>query len=236
MAKQDAFKDSPSFYLYTAQAFRAAGATPALCLKIVTNVLETSLCNAQTCRVVAYFVMSIGLMDTAVLAFENVLTLAPEEPQSQTDLAFARYFRLREKLGKRDGDAVRLPTSLVTQAEALTELRGVIGLLCFVIKKTDIPGRFREIEWPVLILLSWVVDWAEWRLGKPAAADLWPEADLPAKKYRLSAKLDVFIWLGWDTDHTDIDLHVMEPTGEECNYSHNQSTSTVSSHAICRCL
>ena len=62
---------SPSFYLYSAQAFREKGATSALCLKIVSNVLETSLCNSQTCRVVAYFLLSIGLMDTAVQAFEK---------------------------------------------------------------------------------------------------------------------------------------------------------------------
>ena len=164
------------------------------------------------------------MMDTAVLAFENVVTLAPEEPQSQTDLAFARFFRLREKLGKKSGDHPNLSADEV--ASAVAELQGVVGLLKFVIQKTDIPGRFKEIEWPVLILLSWVVDWAEWRLGVPAVADLWPETELPAVKYRLDAKLDLFIWLGWDTDHTDIDLHVKEPTGEECNYSHNSSRST----------
>ena len=38
--------------------------------------------------------------------------------------------------------------------------------------------------------------------------------------------LDVFVWLGWDTDHTDVDLHVKEPTGEEVYYSHNRSRST----------
>jgi uncharacterized protein YfaP (DUF2135 family) len=28
----------------------------------------------------------------------------------------------------------------------------------------------------------------------------------------------------WDTDNTDIDLHVTEPTGETCLYSHNRTT------------
>ena len=31
---------------------------------------------------------------------------------------------------------------------------------------------------------------------------------------------------GRDTDHTDIDLHVMEPTGEEVFYGHNRSSTT----------
>ena len=205
--------DSPSFFLYSAQAFRTAGADPSLCLKIVTNVLETSLCNAQTCRVVAYFLCSIGLMDTAVTAFENVAVLAPEEPQSQTDLAFARFFRLREKAGKPrasvgGGGGLDDPE----RSEALSELQAIVSLLTFVITKTDIPNRFREIEWPVLILLSWVCDWGEWRLGKEALAaekvSLWPEAELPASKYRLAAKLDVFIWLGWDVRAQVLSLFV----------------------------
>ena len=31
---------------------------------------------------------------------------------------------------------------------------------------------------------------------------------------------------GWDTDHTDVDLHVKEPTGEEVYYSHSSSETT----------
>ena len=290
---------SPSFYLYSAQAFRAAGAEAGLCLKIVSNVVETSLCNAQTSRVVAYFLLSIGLADLAVVAFESVLTQAPEEPQSQTDLAFAKFFRLRDRLGKRSGGA-ELTTEL--REHALSEVNAVIALLVKVIKKIDIPDRFREIEWPVLLMLSWVVDWAEWRLAdtpspwqvdwaltkvkkaqsdleiakagevsdtvknifgtasaedndddQPAAASsepkvaektepvgmqeaampqpdgplrLWPEDELESRRFRLPVKLDVFIWLGWDTDKTDVDLHVAEPTGEEVFYSHNRSRST----------
>ena len=387
---------SPSFYLYSAQAFRAAGAEAGLCLKIVSNVIETSLCNAQTSRVVAYFLLSIGLADLAVVAFESVLTQAPEEPQSQTDLAFAKFFRLRDRLGKRSGGA-ELTTEL--REHALSEVNAVIALLVKVIKKIDIPDRFREIEWPVLLMLSWVVDWAEWRLAdtpspwqvdwaltaesdkqrlarstelfeifdvdrdgklnkdeykaylkgigewgrgsytdelfwetwnrdlgktgctdqqgitlkawqdtvygriraaklhsdlakvkkaqsdleiakakeasgevsdtvknifgtasaedndddQPAAASsepkvaektepvgmqeaampqpdgplrLWPEDELESRRFRLPVKLDVFIWLGWDTDKTDVDLHVAEPTGEEVFYNHNSSRST----------
>ena len=191
---------SPSFFLYSAQAFRKAEAPAALCLKIVSDVLETSLCNAQTCRVVAYFVLSIGMADLAVTAFENVLTLAPEEPQSQTDLAFARFFRLREQVGKKDAGEL----GEEAKAEAQAELKGIVELLVFILRKTDIPQRFAEIEWPVLILLSWAVDWAEWRGVFPQGdGGCWPEDELPAAKYRLdSCKLDVFIWLGWDTDKT----------------------------------
>jgi len=96
-----------------------------------------------------------------------------------------------------------------------------------VLTSTEWPSRFREIEWPVLILLSWAVAWAEHKLP---SRSLWPEAELPAATYRLGGsagpQLDVFVWLGWDTDHTDVDLHVKEPTGEEVYYSHSSSETT----------
>ena len=36
---------------------------------------------------------------------------------------------------------------------------------------------------------------------------------------------DLMIVITWNTDNTDIDLHVIEPSGEECYYSHNKTKS-----------
>jgi hypothetical protein len=58
-----------------AAEFRAAGAPAALSKKLITNVLEHSLANAQTCRVVAYFLLSLGdaaCVDDAVALLEMV--------------------------------------------------------------------------------------------------------------------------------------------------------------------
>ncbi len=41
------------------------------------------------------------------------------------------------------------------------------------------------------------------------------------KRLRASLPLDLRIVLTWDADNTDIDLHVTDPSGEECNFSHN---------------
>ena len=76
----------------------------------------------------AYFVLSLGMSDLAVAAFENVITLAPEEPQSQTDLAFARFFRLRETLGRDQGQEL----SADATQRAQSELQTIIALLVFV--------------------------------------------------------------------------------------------------------
>jgi uncharacterized protein YfaP (DUF2135 family) len=38
-------------------------------------------------------------------------------------------------------------------------------------------------------------------------------------------KADVVVTITWNTDNTDVDLHVMEPSGEECFYSHPSTRS-----------
>lgn len=151
--------------------------------------------------------------------------LAPAEPHSFCDLAFARLLRLRQAS----------PTAEAATLKA--EVQRVVDDLTEVVTGLEVASRFREIEWPALILLSWAVAWADRNLsgrsakgGSSAEPSLWPEAKLPADKYRVGGakgpQLDVFVWLGWDTDHTDVDLHVCEPTGEEVYYGHNRSSST----------
>jgi len=109
------------------------------------------------------------------------------------------------------------------------EMGVVVAALTRVLTSTEWASRFSEIEWPALILLSWAVAWAEHAYPALQGA-LWPEAQLPAETFRLGGaggpKMDMFVWLGWDTDHVDVDLHVKEPTGEEVYYGHNRSSTT----------
>jgi Ca-activated chloride channel family protein len=220
----------PSTYIMASEVLHACGADAEVCADVLFNVLETKLPDTQCCRVVAYHLLSYGCFDDAIRLLELVReTLAPAEPHSYTDLAFARFHRLRHRSSGEAG-----------VAEIRGEMRQVISDLTKVVVGTEWASRYAEIEWPVLILLSWAVAWAEHRLSSSTAGDaasareggnsLWPEEQLPAAKYRLGGpsgpQLDVFCWLGWDTDHTDVDLHVKEPTGEEVYYGHRRSRST----------
>ena len=224
-----AVAELPSTYIMASEVLHECGADGRVCTDMLSNVLETRLPDAQVCRVVAYHLLSYGCFDDAVALLELVReTLAPAEPHSFTDLAFARFHRLRAK------------TSDLQTAAAHTrcEMARVVADLTTVLTGTEWSGRFKEIEWPVLILLSWAVAWAEHKLTELAGlgaqdsepANLWPEEQLPAATYRLGGaagpQLNVFVWLGWDTDYTDVDLHVKEPTGEEVYYSHNRSSTT----------
>jgi hypothetical protein len=58
------------------------------------------------------------------------------------------------------------------------------------------------------------------RLADYAKARL---AALAARQLRDTADLAALIF--WNTDGTDVDLHVIEPSGEECFYSHTQTAS-----------
>ena len=76
--------------------------------------------------------------------------------------------------------------------------------------------RFNGIEVIALMELNRIIDLAR-RAGI---------GDLPVSPALVqSMGLDVRIVLTWDADSTDIDLHVVEPTGEEVFYSHKRSSS-----------
>ncbi|MEO8186907.1 MAG: VIT domain-containing protein, partial [Burkholderiaceae bacterium] len=77
-------------------------------------------------------------------------------------------------------------------------------------------GRFADIDLITLTELNAVVADAE-RAGKPV--------DVSAIEPRLlkHLPLDVRVVLAWDADATDVDLHVIDPNGEEVFYGRNLS-------------
>ncbi len=86
-------------------------------------------------------------------------------------------------------------------------------------------GRFGDIhniaQLDYLRFLRRVADGREKAtLAKYAKARM---ATLAAMQLRDSA--DVAALIFWNTDGTDVDLHVVEPSGEECSYQHTQTIS-----------
>lgn len=57
----------------------------------------------------------------------------------------------------------------------------------------------------------------------------WDKSGANAKKhvgfYAKAQTLDLVVMLYWDTDKTDVDLRIIEPSGEECFYGHRQTKS-----------
>ena len=60
----------------------------------------------------------------------------------------------------------------------------------------------------------------------PAADGRSPPARAQLHLYAKVPRVDLQVLLFWDTDKTDVDLHVTEPGGESVNYTHTVSETT----------
>jgi len=165
-----------------------------LAIQVLSNIAELELENAALLRIVGYKLAEEGYLDLAASVFEQVLRQRPEEPQSHRDLALVLARR-----GRRTGGAA--------------DLRRAIDLLTHVVLNTW--DRFEEIEVIALMELNALL---------PRAKALGVEhTRLDSRLVRL-LDLDVRIVLTWDADLTDIDLWVVEPSGEKAYYAHNRTT------------
>lgn len=201
------YGQSPAYYLDVANWYASLG-EKALSHRILTSILDLGLDDPALLRVVAYRLMEQENWNEAVRLFEAVLTLRPEEPQSYRDLALA--------LARR-GEA---PSYQKVNAEkAGRDLSKAMELLYQVVMKEW--DRFEEIEVIVLEELNRLIAMSE-RLPERVRATLkTPDMD---KRLQRLLDLDLRIVMTWDTDMTDIDIWVIEPTGEKADFS-NRLTS-----------
>ena len=82
------FAASPAFYLDCADYLLKNGQKQ-MGIRVLTNIAELKLDNAQLLRIVAHKLNQIGDRDLAINLFEKIKTMRPEEPQSYRDLALA---------------------------------------------------------------------------------------------------------------------------------------------------
>jgi len=204
LRERAAFAESPSFYLDCADYFlrndqRAIG------LRVLTGLLDLKLEEPRLLRVVAHRLQQLGELDLAVELFENVLRLRPEEPQSLRDLAQA--LSARGDAGRAGKRAAELVSSDYVRALGLLEDL-ILG---------DWDSRFPEIEVVALMDAN--------RLLAIMQRERLPGIERVTLDPRLRKllDLDLRITLTWDTDQTDMDLWLTEPTGEKCDYSHNRT-------------
>jgi tetratricopeptide (TPR) repeat protein len=192
------FAASPAFYLDCADYLLREGEA-ALGVRVLTNLAELRIEDAALLRVLAWRLQQAGEIDRAVVILRRVTKLRPEDPQSWRDLALA----LAER-GK--------------GARSAADLEEALRLFDKVVFGTW--NRTVEIEIFALEELNALLAWigrAEWAGAKK------PEAPALDARLRKNLDVDVRIALVWDADATDVDLHVLEPTGEEAFFSHNRT-------------
>lgn len=187
---------SPSFYLDCAGAVLPLDKL--LGLRILSNLAELKLDDPALLRVFAWRLGEAGELDRAVETLERVRGLRPEDPQSSRDLALLLSDRMDRDRRSSDGArAVRLLYDVVVGEWS----------------------RFEEIEVVALMELNGLLT----RLERLDAASL-ATIDFVDDRVRKMLDLDVRIVMSWDADATDIDLHVIEPSGEEAFFGHNLTT------------
>lgn len=200
LVQRASFGTGPAFYLDCADFFARRG-DRVLALRILTNVAELKLEEARLLRVLAHRLEQVDELDLAVEVFERVRRMRPEEPQSHRDLALA----LDRRATMRQGRAARIP------ADALADAQRALSLLADVVMGTW-DQRFPEVQVLALEEANRIATAIE-RGGEHGA---WPlDASL-----RQLLDVDVRVVLTWDTDLTDMDLWVTEPSGEKCMYNH----------------
>ncbi|MBR4253585.1 MAG: DUF2135 domain-containing protein [Lentisphaeria bacterium] len=83
-----------------------------------------------------------------------------------------------------------------------------------IVKKPD--GRFRDVELIAITELNNIIVKA-----KRAGIEV---KDVDSRLVH-PLEMDLRVTIGWDTDMSDMDLHTIDPTGEECFYQHRLTTN-----------
>lgn len=202
LAQRRAYATSPAFYLDCAGFFFAQGET-ARAVRILSNLPELRLDDPGLLRVCAWRLKEAGAYDAALPILRRVAQLRPEQPFAWRDLA-----QVLEARGRRNRCAADL-------AEAL-KLYHKTAFTAWTVEGGIWTGAVALEEFNALA--AWVErqTWKEG--GKPAV----PEVEAV---YRRNLDADVRIALEWDVDNTDVDLHVLEPDGEEAFYGHRRTSS-----------
>jgi tetratricopeptide (TPR) repeat protein len=201
LAQRETFGASPAFFLDCADHFLRAGRRD-LALRVLTSVVELELREPRLLRVAAHRLRQIGALDLAVELFEQVKRLRPEEPQSLRDLALALEARADAALRERGRGDRGIAGSYERAVELLREL--ALGAW---------DGRFPEIEVTAIEEANRILAVLERDLAFPVSG-------LLDERLRGLLDTDLRIVLTWDTDSTDMDLWVTEPSGEKCYYGH----------------
>jgi tetratricopeptide (TPR) repeat protein len=185
-----------------ADVFYRSGATD-LAVRILTSILELKIDDPRLLRLVARRLQQAGQHELAIELFERVASLRPEEPHSPRDLALALVARADADRASRRYDARHIASDYARALDLFNPV--VIG---------EWDGRFDGIEEVALVEANRVLAIAEREHLPIGRVALDP-------RFRRNLDMDLRIVLAWDTDATDMDLWVTEPSGEKCYYEHN---------------
>ena len=168
------------------------GPRPADALKALSNLVENAPGDSVLARDVGFSAMEMGLGAQAYHLFRRVAASRPFEPQTYRGMAQALT-----ALGANDLALLYFEVGMIGQWDSrFGEFRKILLM--------DYQKFLEQVAAGTIQVAS--ADYAKARL------------ETVSREIGLS-KADLVVMIDWNTDGTDVDLHVMEPTGEECYYS-----------------
>ena len=211
IVQRKSYAASPAFFLDCAGWFFNKGER-VLAVRILSNLSEMKLEDAGLWRTMGWRLREAGELDEAIAVFRHVLEMRGEEPQSRRDLALVLSERGKEVFATGDAGAAK---------KLLEEAMKLLHEAAFTPAKRRSGRRGNDMQTSVIALeeLNGLIAWSASQ--KWAVALVVPAMD---DAFRRDLPLDLRIMMSWDTDETDVDIHVLEPDGEEAFYR-NRRTS-----------
>ncbi len=201
LEQRSRYASSPAFYLDCAE-YLLQNKKIALGVRVLTSIADLRLDDPQLSRILAHRLAQLGYRNRAIALFQQIQQQRPDEPQSGRDIALV--------LSERADDQVKTAPRAATR-----DYNRALSLLHKVV--TNRWDRFEEIEVIALMEANGILTRA--RRVLPAALVVNPFDSRLVRPIPCSVR----ILLSWDTDQTDMDLWVTEPSGEQCLYSHNRT-------------
>jgi hypothetical protein len=181
----------------TAEAERRLGAFgPSDALVALSSLVEQSPGDGVLARDVGFSALAWKLPGAAYHVFRRVAAARPHEPQTYVAIA---------------GSLSRMGLADLAIAYYEIALSG------------QWDGRFGEFKKIAALDYAHLIVRIQKGELSTSAADFVKERKAHVMSQLGTSAADLVVVIAWNTDATDIDLHVKEPTGEECFYGHRDT-------------
>ena len=156
------YTQSTAFFLDVADIFFERG-EPVLALRVLSNLAEMNLENRHILRILGYRLMQAKQPQLAIPVFEQVLELAPNEPQSWRDLGLAQAeAKLTQQAVNNLYEVVRRPWHNRFPDIELVALAELNAIVATAPKKPDTAAfdsrLMRNLPLDLRAVLSWDAD------------------------------------------------------------------------------
>ncbi|WP_338768400.1 VIT domain-containing protein [Bernardetia sp. ABR2-2B] len=207
LSLKESYSSTPSFFLSVGSYFIQNGEEE-VGVQILSNIVELELENYELLKMLGYKYSELGKMETAIFLFEKVKELRPNEPHSYRDLALTH-----QKNGNYQKALDLFYEVLIMDFDKEDENWDTLEDL-FPYFKSTVLTEFNNL----IALHKDKLDLS--KVNKKIEKELSEEQKNNLFK---NTPVDIRVVLDWNTLETDIDLWIIEPTGEKTYYSNNLS-------------